>query len=135
MRYRYLPSIALLALVLLAHLTDARATVADFGEYVAYSGVGVSDNDLLFTTGAMGKFDACMLMSTAGSVDVEVSIDGTNFSTSALSLQDFGASTNDPVLFTVANRVYGFVGKYSKIRVRQNGATAATASMNCWSFG
>lgn len=113
----------------------ALSAVNDYGSYIAYSGTGTNDNDLLFTSGDMSRFDACVLMSTTGAVDVEVSLDGTNYSTAALSLQDFGATSNDPVLVTVAARVYGFVGKYSKVRVRQNGATGATASMNCWSLG
>lgn len=110
----------------------ASASVEDLGTHVRYYGTGTNDNDVLFTTGDISRYDACSLMSTDGAVDVFVSLDGTNYSTAALSLQDFGASTNDPVLLTVADRVYGFVIKARNIRVLQNGATAASASMNCW---
>ena len=110
----------------------ASAAVEDLGTHVRYSGTGANDNDVLFTTGDVSRYDACTLMSTAGAVDVFVSLDGTNYASAALSLQDFGATTTDPVLVTAANRVYGFVTKVRKIRVLQNGASAASASLNCW---
>lgn len=93
---------------------------------------GVNDNDVLinFTASSsdwenlVGAADTFLLMSTAGAMDVFVSLDGTNFATAALSLTDMGATTSDPVVVTAANRVYGFRGKYKSIRVLQNGATA-----------
>ena len=85
---------------------------------------GVNDNDVLLTTGDVSKYDSFLLMSTAGAMDVFVSLDGTNFSTAPLSLQDFGATTTNPVLVTVANRVYGFRGKFRFVRLLQNGAAA-----------
>jgi hypothetical protein len=106
--------------------------VEDSGTHVRYFGTGTSDNDVLFTTGDMGRYDACTIMSTDGAVDVFISLDGTNYATSALSLQDMGATSTDPVLVTAADRVYGFVVKARRIRVLQNGATAASASMLCW---
>jgi hypothetical protein len=72
----------------------------------------------------MATYDTCELMSTAGAMDVVVSLDGTNFTTAALSLADLGAITSDPVVVTAANRLYGFRGKFAAIQVRQNGATA-----------
>ena len=113
----------------------ANAAVEMFGDGVRYSGTGVNASDILFTTGIMTPYSACTLMSTTGSVNVFVSLDGSTFSTAALSLQDFGATVNDPVLSTTALRVYGFAGKYKKIRVLQNGATAANASLLCWTYG
>ena len=107
----------------------------NYGVATRYSGTGTNDNDLLFTTDDVVHYSAFMLMSTAGAVDVEVSLDGSAFSTAPLSLQDFGAVITDPVLVTVAGRVYGFAGKYKAIRVRQNGATASAASLMCWSMG
>lgn len=106
--------------------------VEDLGTHIRYYGTGANDNDVLFTTGDMSRYDACTVMSTDGAVDVFVSLDGTNYATSALSLQDLGATSTDPVLVTAADRVYGFVVKARKIRVLQNGATAASASMLCW---
>lgn len=113
----------------------AHASVEMLSGGVRYYGTGTNDNDVLFTTGTMTEYSACTLMSTTGAVDVFVSLDGTNFSTAALSLQDFGATTNDPVVVTAALRVYGFAGKYKAIKVLQNGATAAAASLLCWKYG
>lgn len=98
---------------------------------VRYSGSGANDNDVLFTTGDVSSCDQFMLMSTDGAVDVFASLDGTNFSSVALSLQDFGAVSLDPVQVTAADRIYGFAGTYSKLRVDQNGATASGASLLC----
>ncbi|MEN9903129.1 MAG: hypothetical protein RL651_1793 [Pseudomonadota bacterium] len=89
------------------------------------SGSGTSDNDLIFGTLVnMETYNTFEIMSTAGAMDVFVSIDGTNFTTSAHSLADLGATTSDPVVVTAANRLYGFKGKFAAIQVRQNGGTA-----------
>lgn len=95
-------------------------------------GVGVNDNDQVFLTGDVSRFDTFMLLSTAGAMDVFVSLDGANFSTAPLSLQDFGGTSTAPVLVTAANRVYGFRGKFAAVRIDQNGATAvANATLMC----
>lgn len=122
------------ALVLCAAwaITASAAEQAYGNNYTRYYGSSANDNDVLFTTGDLGRFDACVLMATTGTVDVYASLDGTNFGTSALSLEDKGATALDPVLQASANRVYGFVGKFAFIRVLQVGATAAAASLNCW---
>lgn len=89
------------------------------------TGSGINDNDSIFgVIDNVQGFDSFMLMSTAGAMDVFVSLDGTNFTTSALSLVDLGAEDTNPVIVTAANRLYGFRGKFKKIRVDQNGATA-----------
>lgn len=94
------------------------------------TGTGTNDNDVVITfDDVVDGADTFLLMSTAGAMDVFVSLDGTNFSTAALSLTDMGAITSDPVLVTVANRVYGFRGKFKAIRVLQNGITAVTAAV------
>lgn len=88
------------------------------------TGSGVDNNDLVLTLDDASPFTTFTLMSTAGAMDVLVSLDGTNFSTAPLSLTDLGAEDNVPVLVTVAGRVFGFRGPYRKITVYQNGATA-----------
>lgn len=95
------------------------------GVGTTYSGSGTNDNDLVFDLTNMELFDTFMLSSTAGAMDVFVSLDGTNFTTAALSLLDLGANTEITLaLDTVANRMYAFRGKYKAIQVRQKGATA-----------
>lgn len=94
-------------------------------------GSGTNDDDVVIEMNDVSDYDTFMLMSTAGAMDVFVSFDGTNFSTSPLAMSDFGAVVSDPVIVTAANRIYGFRGKYRAIRVQQNGAVAvANASLS-----
>lgn len=98
-------------------------------------GSGTNDNDIVIDFGGandtIDDFDTYQLMSTTGAMDVFVSLDGTNYSTAPLALSDLGAVSSDPVIVTVANRVYGFRGKYRAVRVRQNGGVAVSnAALN-----
>lgn len=125
--------IRFLVVAALALTAPAMAAEQSYGSnFTRYYGTASADNAVLFTTGDLSRFDACVIMSTDGAVDVYASLDGTNYSTSALSLEDKGATSLDPVLQTAADRVYGFVGKFLFIRVLQVGATASGASLNCW---
>lgn len=111
----------------------ARAAEESYGNFATrYYGSASADNALLFTTGDLIRFDGCMVMSPDGAVDVEGTLDGTNWTVAPLSMQDLGATSVDPVLVTVADRMYFVPGKYRFLRVRQAGATAASASMLCW---
>lgn len=97
-----------------------------------FSGTGANDNDVLFTTSNVQHHSSFTLMSSTGAVDVEVSVNGTNFATAPLAMEDAGATANGTyVLVTAANRIYKFTGKFTRIRVVQNGATAAAASLLC----
>lgn len=103
---------------------------------VIFTGTGVNANDILFTTPSVEQHNIFTLMSTAGAVQVLVSLDGTNFSTAPLALEDQGATAvTTYVLLTAANRVYKFIGKYRVIRVTQNGASASAATLMCGSPG
>lgn len=105
------------------------ATVTQSGSVFSLytGGVGVNDNDVVVQTDDVSAHNTFMLMSTAGAVDVFPSLDGTNYATAGLSMTDLGATTTDPVIVTAANRIYGFKGTFRKIKIMQNGATAATA--------
>lgn len=99
-------------------------------------GIGVSANDVVIQTNDIAQFDTFLLQSTAGAMQVLVSLDGTNYSTAPLSLTDMGATVSDPVIVTAANRTYRFRGTFSKIRVTQNGATGlANATLICSRLG
>lgn len=105
----------------LAVATQVSETVMHYKD-----GTGASDNDIIVQTGDVSRYNMFMLSSTAGALDVDVSLNGSDYTTAALSLTDLGATTSDPVVVTAANRMYGFVGSFNLIRVRQNGATPAT---------
>lgn len=108
-------------------------TKSTSGNFIVHTGDCTADNEILFTTTDMTRWGACYLMSTTGAVDVEASLDGTNFNTAApLSLVDLGATTADPVIVTVALRMYWFGQKFRAIRVRQAGVTAAAATLLCY---
>lgn len=104
------------------------ATVDNRGNALFFiGGTGVNDTDTVVQTDDISRYDSFLLQTTGGAVNVFVTLDGVNYSTSPLSLQDMGATSTNPVLLTAANRTYGFRGKFSHIRVKQTGATAATA--------
>jgi hypothetical protein len=100
---------------------------------IRYSGgIGASDNDILISTGDVSKYDTFMLSSTAGAMDVFVSLDGTHFTTAPLTLQDMSSSSDTPALLTAPNAMYGFRGKFALIQVLQNGGTAvADGALMC----
>ena len=100
------------------------------GRAQLFTGTGVNDNDLVLTTPNVQIYSSFTLMTTAGAADVEVTLDGITWATAPLALEDMGATTNTTyVLVTVALRVYQFRGKFTQVRVRQNGVTAATAHL------
>jgi hypothetical protein len=116
-----------------AACTPTGGLASNLGTYIQFTGSCTLDDEELVVTGAMGAYDACMLVSTGGAVDVFVTLIGTTtYTTAPLSLQDFGATNTDPVLVTAAGRVYGFVGKFNRIKILQNGDPDAAVTMNCW---
>lgn len=95
-----------------------------------FIGVGVSDNDLCITTDNVQHYNWFQLLTFTGVADVEVSLDGSTWSTVALALRDEGATASATyVIVTTAARVASFRGKFTLVRVRQNGATACTAHL------
>ena len=114
----------LLGLVLAWGSAIPATVITESSASTKFEGTGTNDNDVVIQTNDIQRYNAFLLMTTAGAVDVMVSLDGTNYSTAALSLIDFGATTQDPVIVTVAGRIYGFRGKFKYIRILQNGATA-----------
>ena len=105
-------------------MTIALATAELYGKVLIWSGGNSDDdNDVVVQTNDVLQYNTFLLMSTAGVLDVLVSLDGTNYATVTLSLTDLGASSTAPVKVTVAARIYGFRGYFSKIRVLQNAGT------------
>jgi hypothetical protein len=112
-------------------MTIGTQVVAPLGHVTIYTNTSTEDNEVVIQTDDVSQFDTFMLMSVTGTVDVYPSIDGTNYATAALSLQDMGATTSDPVVVTAAARVYGFRGKFRKLRVLEAGATDVAVSLLC----
>ena len=97
-----------------------------------YTGTGANANDVLFTTPNVQQHEQFTLMSVTGAVQVLASVDGTNFATAPLALEDGGsAAVTTYVLLTAPARIYKFYGKFTRLRITQNGATATAASLLC----
>ena len=81
------------------------------------------DNDVIFTLDADG-FNKFTFGSTAGAVDVLVSLDGTNFLSTAVYFNSLiSATPATQVNVTAANGLYVLTGRFAKVRFLQNGAT------------
>jgi hypothetical protein len=112
-------------------MTIGTQVVEELGNVIRYTNTTTEDNEEALVTGDVSRHNVFMLMSVTGAVDVLASLDGTNFSTSPLSLVDQGATDAAPVLLTAAARVYGFRGKFRKLKVLQNGATGVAVTLLC----
>lgn len=74
-------------------------------------------------------YDTWIFGSAAGSMDAQVSLDGTNYQTAVLAMLDMGSSTpSTMVVATTAGGNYAIRGKFRKLRLRQIGATGVTGA-------
>lgn len=112
-------------------MTVGTQVTSHSGNALLFSNTSTIDDEVVITTSDVSQFDTFMLHSSAGAVDAFGSLDGTNYATAPLSLQDMGASTTDPVIVTAAGRIYGFRGKFRKIKILQNGDTDVTVQLIC----
>lgn len=105
---------------------SAYSTYENNGKYSEYLGNdGTNDDDICIETDDVTEFNTFMLSNAAGACKVEVN-DGQNWLTAPLSFSDLGATDNNPVITTAALRQYAWRGFFKKLRVKQDGATAAT---------
>ena len=110
------------------------ATYYGKDEFGLFTGTGTNNDDVCIETNDVSRWDVFQLMNTDGACDVIVTLDDTNWS-SVISLADLGGTSLDPVVVTVADRMYGFAGKFKRIRVLQNGGTPVTSvSLSCGKF-
>ncbi len=91
-------------------------------------GAGANNNDIVIQTLDSNRFDTFLLKSQQGVMDVFVDLGDGNF-IGPMSIADLGATSSDPVIVTVAARLYGFRGSFKAIQVQQNGATAVTGAI------
>ena len=92
--------------------------------------VGVNDNDVVYTSPDVSAYNVHIIECTAGTVDIQVSVDGTNFNTThaAVLLHDDVTLAGGVFVVTIASGKVGILrGKYRKIKILQNGATASNA--------
>lgn len=120
------------------HLRTQGGT-SDYGPYPArdwtptQSGTGVNDNDILFAASNLTDYKDHVIHCTVGTVDVEVTVDAINWTDSAtnpIAMEDAHATAHATYVTTITAGKVGILhGKFSGVRLRQNGATAATAKM------
>lgn len=86
---------------------------------------GVNDDDVVMELNDVFRFNTFSLFSRLGAMDVDISLDGVNFTTAPISLED-EHSTNPQtrVVVTTAARWFRIFGDFKAIRIQQNGATA-----------
>ena len=93
---------------------------------------GVDDNDVIMELVDAEPYDEFYLMTVAGIVDVDVSLDGTNFAPAIALTDEQSVAPATKVVVTVAGGLYSFRGNFKAVRVLQNTATDATGgSMIC----
>jgi hypothetical protein len=97
---------------------------------------GTGDNAIVIELDDVSRFDMFALSSSGGAMDVDVSLDGTNFIT-AIALEDKKSTApGTRVVVTAAAGLYYFEGNYKAVRVRQAGVTAvANAVLMCGKRG
>jgi len=91
---------------------------------------GTNDNDVVYTSGDVSSYNQHVIEATAGTVDIQVSVDGTNWNTTpaAVLLHDDVTTGGGVLSASIASGKVGILkGKYKKIRLLQNGATASNA--------
>jgi len=103
------------------------------GHQLAIVGIpGVDDNDVVIELVDASPYSEFFIFSTAGVLEVDVSLDGTNFDQIIALTNEKSTTPATKVLITVADGLYSFRGQYRVVRVRQASATAvANASMIC----
>lgn len=134
MKYlKYIPVLVLALFAFNAHAscTAQTKTTDTRNGTVLYNGSCTADNDIVIQTDSLAPYKQCSIMSSTGAVDIDVSVDGTTYSTTVMSVRDQTATTLTNVVVTTALKLYWFDVSFTAIRVRQNGATAAAAALFC----
>ncbi len=90
---------------------------------------GVSDNDIVIELNDVQRFNSFTFQSAAGAMSLDVSIDGSNFNLNLAFTDLHSLAPATRVIATVADLLYQFEGNIKAIRIRQEGATAATGSI------
>jgi hypothetical protein len=74
------------------------------------------------------RYDTFQLMSLGGAVQVQTTLDGSNFSTAPLAMTDLGSTASTPVILTSSGRMYGFRGKYRGVQITQQSSVTLSTS-------
>lgn len=109
-------------------INGALATTPTLNSTVFTGAAGTNDNDIIYTSGDVSTFNEITIECTAGTIDLEVSLDGTNFNATPPAVLLADATAVGTYSLTIANGKIGILRMHvKKFRIRQNGATAANA--------
>jgi hypothetical protein len=96
--------------------------------YLQFVGAaGAADNAVIYLSPDVSAYNVHYVEATAGTVDVDVSIDGTNFIAAAAGVSLITTTPATRVVEAASGVCLEIRGKFKAIRVNQKGATASNA--------
>ncbi len=96
--------------------------------YLEFTGsAGTNDNDVIYTSGDVSAYNYHLIEATAGTVDVDVSGDGTNWIAAVAGVSVVTTTPATRVVEAAAGVMLQITGQFKKIRVNQKGAVASNA--------
>ena len=88
---------------------------------------GTNDNDVVYTSGDITTYNVHYVEATAGTVDVDVSIDGTNWIAAVAGVSLVTTTPATRAIDAASGVCLRIEGKFKKLRVNQKGAVASNA--------
>lgn len=107
--------------------TDYRGLYPD-AWYLEWAGIaGAADNAVIYTSPDVSAYNVHYVEATAGTIDVDVSLDGTNWIAAIAGVSLITTTPATRVVEAASGVCLEIRGKFKKIRVNQKGATASNA--------
>jgi hypothetical protein len=95
---------------------------------VSFTGsIGTNDNDVVYTSGDISGFTKHYIEATAGTIDVDVSVDGTNYIAAVAGVSLTTTTPATRVVEAASGVCIVIEGVFKKMRINQKGATASNA--------
>jgi len=88
---------------------------------------GTNDNDVVYTSGDISMYNTHYIEATAGTIDVDVSLDGTNWIAAVAGRSLVATASTTHVVEAASGVALEIKGKFKKLRINQKGATASNA--------
>lgn len=108
--------------------SDYRGNPIEYDYPTFVGAIGTNDNDLVYTSPDVSAYNSHFIECTAGTVDLEVTLDGTNWNLTPPAVLLHDATAVGTYIATIASGKIGILKmKVKKFRIRQNGATPSNA--------
>lgn len=88
---------------------------------------GTNDNDVVYTSNDITTYNTHYVECTAGTIDVDVSLDGTNYIAAVAGVSLVTTTPATRAIDAASGVCLRIEGKFKKLRVNQKGATASNA--------